>query len=51
VQASKRAEPALAAPHEPPEPGVSGKSLSPSSMRTFSTGKPSISAAICVKTV
>ena len=51
VQASNKAEPELAAPNEPPDPAVGGKSLSPMSMRTCVTGRPSISAAICVSTV
>ena len=39
--ASKSAEPALAAPKEPPEPAVGGKSLSPSSMLTRPGSMPS----------
>jgi len=42
-----RTEPELPAPHDPPEPGDSGKLVSPSSIRTCSIGRPSISAAIC----
>ena len=45
LQASNKPDPALAAPHNPTEPGVAGKSLSPSSIFTLSSGRPSISAA------
>ena len=50
-QASYSAEPEVAAPNDQPEPDVGGNSLSPSSMRTCAGGRPSISAAICVRMV
>lgn len=45
------AEPALAAPHEPPEPAVRGKRLSPSTTLTAAMGTPRLSAAIWVRMV
>ena len=49
--ASFTADPVLAAVCDPPETGVSGISVSPSSKRTRSGGRPSASAAICVMIV
>ena len=51
AQAASTALPTLAAVCEPPETGVFGMAVSPSSKRTFSTGRPSASAATCVMTV
>ena len=41
--------PAEAAPNDPPEPAEGGSALSPSTVVTRSTGKPSASAAIWVR--
>jgi hypothetical protein len=51
LQALCSAEPALAAPQEPPEPAVRGKRLSPSSTLTDEIGTPRLSAAIWVRMV
>ena len=45
------AEPTVAAVVDPPEVGVGGRSLSPSSNFTFAKGNPSASAATWVITV
>ena len=51
LQAAFTAEPTLAVVCEPDAIGASGSCVSPSSKRTFSTGTPSSSAAICVMIV
>ena len=51
IPAAFTAEPVLAAVVDPPEPGVCGMSVSPSSKRTRSGGRPRASAAICVMIV
>ena len=45
------AEPTLAVVEEPPDTPAGGRSVSPNSHRTISTGRPSTSAATCVNTV
>ena len=50
-QASATDDPALAAPNDPPEPAAGGRSLSPSTTSTHSTGKPNASPAICARMV
>ena len=47
--ASRTELPDEAAPKDPPEPDEGGRSLSPSTVVTRSTGKPSASAAIWVR--
>jgi hypothetical protein len=49
--AARTAGPTLATVIDPPDTGACGRSLSPSSKRTRSRGKSSVSAAICVITV
>jgi hypothetical protein len=51
AQALTMASLTLAVVQEPPEPGASGRSLSPSSKVTRSTGSPRASAATWVKMV
>ena len=46
VAAAWTAGPTLAADWDPPEPGASGRSVSPSSNRTCASGRPRASAAI-----
>ena len=47
--ASRTELPAEAAPNDPPEPAEGGSALSPSTVVTRSSGRPSASAAIWVR--
>ena len=51
MPASSAADPAVAAPNWPPEPGAGGSSESPISTRTSPSATPSVSAAIWASTV